>query len=114
MDPLGGYGQVVGYENHSGATTLGDGQEPFGTVRHGRGNNGKDGSEGARRHHVYGTYLHGPVLPANARFADALIKAAVDRAFSRGFEPEDLDDTLADEAQQRQITRLLTGRNKPH
>ena len=108
------HGQVVGYENHSGATTLGDGQEPFGTVRHGRGNNGKDGSEGARRHHVYGTYLHGPVLPANARFADALIKAAVDRAFSRGFEPEDLDDTLADEAQQRQITRLLTGRNKPH
>ena len=108
------HGQVVGYENHSGATTLGDGQEPFGTVRHGRGNNGKDGSEGARRHHVYGTYLHGPVLPANAQFADALIKAAVDRAFSRGFEPEDLDDTLADEAQQRQITRLLTGRNKPH
>lgn len=107
------HGPVVGYENHSGTTTLGAGQAAFGTVRHGRGNNGKDGTEGARRHHVYGTYLHGPVLPANAAFADALVAAAVDRAFTRGFQPEELDDTLADEAQRRQIERLLSGRNKP-
>ncbi len=107
------HGQVVGYENHSGSTTLGPGQASFGSVAHGRGNNGSDGTEGARRHHVYGTYLHGPVLPANPRFADALIKAAVDLAIPGGFEPEDLDDTIACEAQRRQIDRLLSGRSTP-
>ena len=107
------HGEVVGYENHSGSTTLGPGQEPFGTVRHGQGNNGTDGTEGAVRDHVYGSYLHGPLLPANPSLADALIKAAVDRALTRGFEPEELDDTLADEARTRQIARLLSGRNKP-
>ena len=33
---------MVGYENHSGLTTLGPGASPFGTVRVGDGNNGKD------------------------------------------------------------------------
>ncbi len=107
------FGDVVGYENHSGATTLGPGQQPFGTVRHGQGNNDSDKTEGAVRNHVFGTYLHGPVLPANPAFADALIKAAVDRALARGFEPEDLDDSLADQARTRQVERLLSGRNKP-
>ncbi|GAB97348.1 hypothetical protein BJY21_002981 [Kineosphaera limosa] len=107
------HGDVVGYENHSGSTTLGSGQEPFGQVRHGQGNNGADQTEGARRGNVYGTYLHGPVLPANTAFADALIGAAVDRALPGGFEPEDLDDHIAHEAQRRQIDRLLSGRNKP-
>src|SRR5690606_20898142 len=55
------FGPVVGYENHSGSTVLGAGQRPFGTVRHGRGNNGSDGTEGARTHNVVGSYLHGPV-----------------------------------------------------
>lgn len=104
------HGEVVGYENHSGSTTLGAGQQPFGTVRHGHGNNGTDGTEGAVRGHVYGSYLHGPLLPANPALTDALIKAAVDRALSRGFEPEELDDTLADEARTRQISRLLASR----
>ena len=36
------FGDVVGYENHSGSTTLGAGQAPFGTVRSGFGNNGTD------------------------------------------------------------------------
>lgn len=105
------HGDVVGYENHSGSTTLGQGQAPFGQVRHGQGNNGQDKTEGARRHHVYGTYLHGPVLPANPALADALVAAAVERALpSRGFEAEDLDDTIAGEAHRRQIDRLLSGR----
>ncbi|MDO5712070.1 MAG: cobalamin biosynthesis protein CobB [Micrococcales bacterium] len=107
------HGDVVGYENHSGSTTLGPGQQPFGAVRHGQGNNGSDQGEGAVRHHVYGSYLHGPLLPANPAVADALIKAAVDRALTRGFEPEELDDSLADETRTRQIGRLLLGRNRP-
>ena len=69
------FGDVVGYENHSGSTTLGAGQAAFGTVRSGLGNNGTDGTEGARTGNVFGSYLHGPILPANPQFADALIGA---------------------------------------
>ena len=100
-----GFGDIVGYENHSGSTERGAGQEPLGTVGYGKGNNGKDGTEGAIRHHVYGTYLHGPVLPANPAFSDLLLRTAVDR-LGAPFEPADIDDTLANEARLRQAHRL--------
>ena len=77
------HGDVVGYENHSGSTTLGAGQAPFGRVRHGMGNNGTDGTEGAVTGHVIGSYLHGPILPANPRLADTLIGWAAERATGR-------------------------------
>ncbi len=101
------FGTVVGYENHSGSTTLSPGQKPFGVVRHGYGNNGDDRTGGARTHNVFGHYLHGPVLPANPRFADALIGYAAERATGRPFEPEELDDRTADEARTRQVRRLV-------
>ena len=101
------FGQVVGFENHSGATVLAPGQEPFGTVAVGHGNDGASGTEGARSGNVIGSYLHGPLLPANPAVADALIAAAVERATGRAFEPEILDDSLATEARTRQIARLL-------
>lgn len=100
-------GKVVGYENHSGATTLAPGQEPFGTVVHGFGNNGEDRTEGARTANVIGSYLHGPILPANPALADLLIGLAAVRATGRPFEPEPLLDAVADEARTRQIRRLL-------
>ena len=43
----------------------------------GHGNNGTDGYEGARMRNVIGTYLHGPLLPKNAWFADWLIRTAL-------------------------------------
>lgn len=101
------HGDVVGYENHSGSTTLGEGQAPFGRVRHGMGNNGSDGTEGARRGHVIGSYLHGPILPANPALADALIGWAAERATGRPFAPETLDDEVARQAQDAQVRRLL-------
>lgn len=100
-------GDVVGYENHSGSTELGSGQAPFGRVRHGYGNNEQSGTEGAVKDHVVGTYLHGPVLPANPGLADALIGWAAEQATGRPFEPGQLDDAVAREAQQRQVRRLL-------
>lgn len=105
----GKFGEMVGYENHSGRTVRGSGQEALGQVLFGRGNDGLDGTEGAVRENVYGTYLHGPVLPANPAFTDELIRAAVERQDRGGFEPEPLDDTLADEARTRQVQRLLAG-----
>ena len=101
------FGDVVGYENHSGSTTLGDGQAPFGTVRSGFGNNGTDGTEGARTGNVFGSYLHGPILPANPIFADALIALAAEQATGRPFEPTVQDDAIADEARTRQVRRLV-------
>lgn len=73
------FGEVVGYENHSGLTTLGKKAKPFGTVIKGYGNNGDDFTEGARYKNCIGTYLHGPVLPKNPRVADWLILKAIER-----------------------------------
>lgn len=99
-------GPVVGYENHSGSTVLAAGQRPFGRVRHGSGNNGNDGTEGAVTGNVIGSYLHGPILPANPWLADRLIAEAARRA-TGSWEPADLDDTIAVQAHRRQVSRLL-------
>lgn len=73
------FGTVVGFENHSGRTRLGGGVEPLGRVLRGSGNNGEDGTEGARYKNVFCTYSHGPVLPKNPAFADALLASALER-----------------------------------
>ena len=64
---------LAGFENHGGRTYLRGDAEPLGRVLKGFGNNGRDGFEGVRAGGVIGTYLHGPLLPKNARFADWLI-----------------------------------------
>jgi CobQ-like glutamine amidotransferase family enzyme len=43
----------------------------------GHGNDGISGFEGAATGNTIGTYLHGPLLPGNAWFADWLIAAAL-------------------------------------
>src|SRR2546429_471143 len=76
LDP--GVGRVLaGFENHGGRTRLGPGASALGRVLKGHGNNGEDGYEGVRHGNVIGTYLHGPLLPKNAWFADWLIQAAL-------------------------------------
>ena len=92
-------GQVLaGFENHGGRTRLGPGAQPLGRVLRGHGNDGRSGYEGVRggaRGTVVGTYLHGPLLPKNAHFADWLTAMAL------GVEPSALpalDDTLEAEA----------------
>ena len=67
------FGEAVGFENHGGRTWLAQGQAPFGTVAVGRGNNGADGTEGARTANAIGTYLHGSLLPRNPAVADFLL-----------------------------------------
>ncbi|MCC6382286.1 MAG: glutamine amidotransferase [Dehalococcoidia bacterium] len=85
-------GEVVGFENHGGRTYLAPGQAPFGRVRHGFGNNGEDGTEGARRNNAIGTYLHGSLLPKNPAVADELIEAALRRRFGAGATLAPIDD----------------------
>jgi CobQ-like glutamine amidotransferase family enzyme len=83
---------LVGFENHSGKTYLGPGLRPLGRVLRGAGNNGDDGSEGVAAGNVFGTYLHGSLLPKNPHFADLLIERAL-RAQAAG----DLSPLPADE-----------------
>ena len=70
---------LVGFENHSGKTYLGAGLQPLGRVLYGAGNNGEDGGEGVVLGNVFGTYLHGSLLPKNPHFADLLIGRALRR-----------------------------------
>ena len=77
---------LVGFENHSGLTFLGDSAEPLAKVRTGFGNNGQDGTEGCvagRNGAAVGTYLHGSLLPKNPHLADWLIKAALRRRYKQ-------------------------------
>ncbi len=68
---------LVGFENHGGRTYLEKNQEPLGTVLKGYGNNGEDGTEGARTNNFFGTYLHGSFLPKNFSFCDYLLDIAL-------------------------------------
>ena len=88
---------LVGYENHSGRTYLGDNAKPLGKVLAGWGNNGKDNYEGAVYKNVFGTYLHGPVLPKNPWFTDLLIQRALERRYGH-VELAPLDDAVENAA----------------
>jgi lipid II isoglutaminyl synthase (glutamine-hydrolysing) len=90
---------LVGFENHSGKTYLGSGLRPLGRVLRGTGNNGEDGTEGVAVGNVFGTYLHGSLLPKNPQLADLLLA----RALGRQLEP--LDDTV-----ERTAHDLVAGR----
>jgi hypothetical protein len=74
---------LVGFENHSGKTYLAPGLKPLGRVLRGAGNNGEDGGEGVVQGNVFGTYLHGSLLPKNPHFADLLIQRSLARGGSR-------------------------------
>ncbi|MDR3125745.1 MAG: glutamine amidotransferase [Candidatus Nomurabacteria bacterium] len=97
-------GEIIGYENHSGLTHLNKNQSAFGRVIKGAGNNGADGTEGARRYNVFGSYLHGPILPKNPLLADELIKIAATNKFGK-FTPRKIDDCLARQARNIAATR---------
>ena len=91
------FGQLVGFENHSGRTY--HSFETLGKVVHGFGNNGEDGQEGLLYKNLVGTYLHGPVLPKNPVLADYLLEKAVERKYGKG-SLITLDDRLENAAKQ--------------
>jgi hypothetical protein len=86
--------EIAGFENHGGRTHLGPGVRPLGRVVRGFGNNGSDGFEGVRAGNLFGTYIHGPLLPKNAWLADHLIALALARREGAPPELEPLDDEL--------------------
>lgn len=99
------FGEVVGYENHSGLTYLEDESIAFGTVISGAGNNGKDLTEGIKYHNCIGTYLHGPLLPKNPRVADFLIRKALENKTKKFQKLEPLNDSLERRAHKSAVKR---------
>ncbi len=106
FDELNGL-EIVGFENHSGKTYLGDGVKPMGKVLKGYGNNGKDGTEGARYKNVFATYSHGPLLPKNPLLADYILKTALERKYSKQFDLDEIDDLIETDAHNYMVKRLL-------
>lgn len=85
---------LVGFENHSGLTYLEFETKPLAKILVGNGNNGKDKFEGARKNNVFGTYLHGSLLPKNPHFTDYLIKLALDNRYKDNIQLEKVDTGL--------------------
>lgn len=79
---------LVGFENHSGLTYIQGKTKPLGSMVIGNGNNGKDGTEGARDKNVFGTYMHGSFLPKNPHFADYMLQLALNEKLT------ELDDKI--------------------
>jgi hypothetical protein len=98
---------IVGFENHGGRTTLGPNAKPLGQIVSGHGNNGEDGGEGAIHRNVYGTYVHGSLLPKNPELADHLISLALG-----GVQLQPLDDMVERMAHQEAV-RLATEAETP-
>lgn len=100
------FGELVGFENHSALTFLGAGVRPLGQVRVGNGNNGRDGTEGARSMNVVGCYLHGAVLPKNPQLTDWLIARALEHKYGdAGLDP--LEDEFERRAQEQVAQRAV-------
>lgn len=97
---------LVGFENHSGKTYLGDGVKPLGRVVRGHGNNGKDKLEGVLFKNTIGTYLHGSILPKNPHLADWLIQRALERRYGQEVKIATLNDELEEKAHQAIIKRF--------
>jgi lipid II isoglutaminyl synthase (glutamine-hydrolysing) len=104
----GELGTLVGFENHSGKTWLGQGVRPLGRIRVGNGNNGQDGTEGARHRNAIGCYLHGALLPKNPHLSDWLITAALRRTHGSSIELPPLDDGLEQHAHDGVVERALS------
>ncbi|MDR0922288.1 MAG: type 1 glutamine amidotransferase [Lactobacillales bacterium] len=88
-----------GFENHQGRTFLGEGERPLGKVKLGKGNNGKDGSEGVIYKNVYGSYFHGPVLSRNSRLAYRLVTTALKNKYGQDIQLPSWEEIMGDEVE---------------
>ena len=102
---------VAGFENHAGRTRLEPGATPFGRIMSGHGNDGRDGTEGARVGNAIGTYLHGPLLPKNFELADLLIGAALNPQEPGTGDLPALDDAVEELAHQEALAAALRNRS---
>ncbi len=100
------FGNLVGFENHSGKTYLKDKNQALGRVIKGFGNNGEDKTEGCLYKNAIGCYMHGSLLPKNPEFADWLLKKALEAKYNKEIELKPLDDSLENKAHQAAIAKF--------
>jgi len=98
--------RIIGFENHSGKTYLGEGVTPLGKVILGFGNNGEDGFEGARYKNVFCSYSHGSLLPKNPKLADYLLLTALKEKYKDVEVLAPLNDRFEKKARDAMIKRL--------
>ena len=101
--------EIVGFENHSGRTYINE-HNPLGKVIKGNGNNGTDGYEGVLYKNVFGTYLHGPLLPKNPILTDIILSRALSKKYPEFKGLSLLDDTLENTAKENVKEFILTER----
>lgn len=99
--------KIVGFENHSGRTYLGEGIKPLGKVIAGNGNNGTDGYEGAVYNNVYCSYSHGSLLPKNPQLTDHLLTLSLKQKYADFEALGELDDSFENAARSSVIERIL-------
>ncbi len=104
-DELGGE-TLVGFENHIGKTYLSGNVRPLGHVIKGCGNNGEDGTEGARYKNVFASYAHGSLLPKNPALCDLILKTTLERKYGTAVDLPPLDDTLEQRAHDFMVGRI--------
>lgn len=99
------FGNLVGFENHSGQTYLKEGAQALGKVKSGFGNNGEDKTEGCIYKNAIGCYMHGSLLPKNPELADWLIQKALEVKYGKIKLPK-LNDQLETQAHQSAIQKF--------
>lgn len=89
------FGQIIGYENHSGQTYLDKNATALGKTKRGQGNNVESENEGCIYKNVIGTYLHGSILPKNPKITDFLISQALKNKHEKDCQLDINDKKLA-------------------
>ncbi len=99
------FGDLVGFENHSGKTFLKKGANPLGKIESGFGNNGADQTEGCIYKNAIGCYMHGSLLPKNPVLTDWLIQKALEIKYDKKVELKPLDNFIEIKAHDSIIKR---------
>ncbi len=110
--PSGETATIVGFENHSGRTYLGEGVKPLMKVITGHGNNGEDGYEGVHYKNAFCTYSHGSVLPKNPELTDMLIEAAMRNKMGDSYKLSELDNSSELNAKKVTIEYIKNGKEQ--
>lgn len=96
---------IVGFENHSGRTYIGN-HTPLGKVVCGTGNNEEKQYEGVVYKNVVATYLHGPLLPKNPQLCDYILTQALKKKYPDFDTLTPLDDGIEIRANEYLVERF--------
>jgi CobQ-like glutamine amidotransferase family enzyme len=104
---------IVGFENHSGKTYLGEKVSPLAKVIKGNGNNGEDGYEGAIYKNVLCSYSHGSLLPKNPNLTDYILSITLKEKYKDFDTLPKIDDNIENIAHNSILKRILSQNKKP-